>query len=182
MSENFSIICKSFPQRFFMDYTKWFAERLSQLRMEKGVSARDMSLSLGQSASYINKYRKQAFPALYERILLYMRVSGNRTQRFFWYGHEITQKKYGAYRRYFQAAGRESGACADDNKRPGRAVRDIIRNTGSRRTQRWGPFPGGAAHIAPHTLIYIKHESMGSGVFVHKYRRAGLRSGRIHHR
>ena len=38
-----------------MDYTKWFAERLSQLRLEKGVSARDMSLSLGQSASYINK-------------------------------------------------------------------------------------------------------------------------------
>ena len=38
-----------------MDYTKWFAERLSQLRPEKGVSARDMSLSLRQSASYINK-------------------------------------------------------------------------------------------------------------------------------
>ncbi len=28
--------------------------RLSPLRMEKGVSARDMSLSIGQSASYIN--------------------------------------------------------------------------------------------------------------------------------
>lgn len=38
-----------------MDYTQWFAERLAQLRMEKGVSARDMSLSLGQSESYINK-------------------------------------------------------------------------------------------------------------------------------
>jgi len=38
-----------------MDYTQWFSERLSQLRMEKGVSARDMSLSLGQSESYINK-------------------------------------------------------------------------------------------------------------------------------
>lgn len=38
-----------------MDYTQWFAERLTQLRMEKGVSARDMSLSLGQSESYINK-------------------------------------------------------------------------------------------------------------------------------
>lgn len=31
-----------------------FAARLSQLRMQKGVSARDMSLSLGQSAGYIN--------------------------------------------------------------------------------------------------------------------------------
>jgi len=38
-----------------MDYTKWFSERLSKLRIEKGVSARDMSLSLGQSESYINK-------------------------------------------------------------------------------------------------------------------------------
>ena len=32
-----------------------FAARLSKLRQEKGVSARDMSLSLGQSESYINK-------------------------------------------------------------------------------------------------------------------------------
>lgn len=31
-----------------------FAKRLAQLRMNKGVSARDMSLSLGQSAGYIN--------------------------------------------------------------------------------------------------------------------------------
>ena len=31
-----------------------FCKRLTQLRMEKGVSARDMSLSLGQSAGYIN--------------------------------------------------------------------------------------------------------------------------------
>jgi len=38
-----------------MDYAQWFAERLAQLRMEKNVSARDMSLSLGQSESYINK-------------------------------------------------------------------------------------------------------------------------------
>ncbi len=31
-----------------------FIERLIQLRMNKGVSARDMSLSIGQSAGYIN--------------------------------------------------------------------------------------------------------------------------------
>ena len=31
-----------------------FARRLVQLRQNKGVSARDMSLSLGQSAGYIN--------------------------------------------------------------------------------------------------------------------------------
>ena len=38
-----------------MDYLEWFPERLAQLRIQKGVSARDMSLSLGQSESYINK-------------------------------------------------------------------------------------------------------------------------------
>ena len=31
-----------------------FAKRLTELRMNKGVSARDMSLSIGQSAGYIN--------------------------------------------------------------------------------------------------------------------------------
>lgn len=31
-----------------------FSQRLSMLRIQKGVSARDMSLSLGQSNSYIN--------------------------------------------------------------------------------------------------------------------------------
>ena len=31
-----------------------FIKRLVQLRMNKGVSARDMSLSIGQSQSYIN--------------------------------------------------------------------------------------------------------------------------------
>lgn len=38
-----------------MEYMEWFPVRLTQLRMEKNVSARDMSLSLGQSESYINK-------------------------------------------------------------------------------------------------------------------------------
>ena len=33
----------------------WFYRRISELRAQKGVSARDMSLSLGQSESYINK-------------------------------------------------------------------------------------------------------------------------------
>ena len=33
---------------------KMFMQRLTELRMQKGVSARDMSLSIGQSAGYIN--------------------------------------------------------------------------------------------------------------------------------
>lgn len=38
-----------------MDYLDWLPLRISELRTQKGVSARDMSLSLGQSESYINK-------------------------------------------------------------------------------------------------------------------------------
>ena len=37
-----------------MDYQEKFADRLAELRIRKGVSARDMSLSLGQSPGYIN--------------------------------------------------------------------------------------------------------------------------------
>lgn len=44
---------------------KWFAERLTALRMEKGVSSRDMSLALGQNESYINKIEnRRALPSM----------------------------------------------------------------------------------------------------------------------
>lgn len=47
-----------------MDYIEWFYNRLTQLRIQKGVSARDMSLSLGQSESYINKIEnKKTLPS-----------------------------------------------------------------------------------------------------------------------
>ena len=47
-----------------MDYIEWFYKRLSELRIQKGVSARDMSLSLGQSESYINKIEnKRTLPS-----------------------------------------------------------------------------------------------------------------------
>ncbi len=38
----------------YLNFEEKFAERLTQLRTQKGISARDMSLSLGQSAGYIN--------------------------------------------------------------------------------------------------------------------------------
>jgi len=37
-----------------MSVEKLFQNRLSELRGQKGVSARDMSLTLGQSPGYIN--------------------------------------------------------------------------------------------------------------------------------
>lgn len=46
-------------------YYENFSKRLAQLRQEKGVSARDMSLSLGQSESYINKIENNyAMPSM----------------------------------------------------------------------------------------------------------------------
>ena len=42
-----------------------FAQRLSELRIQKGISARDMSLSLGQGESYINNVENcQNFPSM----------------------------------------------------------------------------------------------------------------------
>ena len=35
-------------------YEEFLSERIAQLRMAKGVSARDMSLSIGQNSNYIN--------------------------------------------------------------------------------------------------------------------------------
>ena len=47
-----------------MDYIEWFYKRIIELRIQKGVSARDMSLSLGQSESYINKIEnKRTLPS-----------------------------------------------------------------------------------------------------------------------
>lgn len=48
-----------------MDYTDLFYSRLIELRNNLGVSARDMSLSLGQSESYINKIEnRKALPSM----------------------------------------------------------------------------------------------------------------------
>lgn len=48
-----------------MDYIEWFYKRLTDLRIQKNVSAREMSLSLGQSESYINKIEnKRTLPSM----------------------------------------------------------------------------------------------------------------------
>lgn len=46
-------------------YSEFIVKRITQLRMQKGVSARDMSLSLGQNSSYINHIENgKALPSL----------------------------------------------------------------------------------------------------------------------
>ena len=48
-----------------------FISRLVELRMNKGVSARDMSLSIGQSAGYINNIENGVnFPSM--RVFFYI--------------------------------------------------------------------------------------------------------------
>ena len=46
-------------------YEDLFYKRLAELRANKGVSARDMSLSIGQSAGYINALEnRNGFPSM----------------------------------------------------------------------------------------------------------------------
>lgn len=48
-----------------MEYKDFVSQRITELRMQKNISARDMSLSLGQSESYINKIEnRRALPSL----------------------------------------------------------------------------------------------------------------------
>ncbi len=46
-------------------YENFTQDRIAQLRLQKGVSARDMSLSIGQNSSYINRIEnKKSLPSL----------------------------------------------------------------------------------------------------------------------
>ena len=59
-------------------YDEFFAERLAKLRAIKGISARDMSLSLGQSENYINKIEnKRSMPSMsaFFNICEYLEIS-----------------------------------------------------------------------------------------------------------
>ena len=55
-------------------YEDFLPERLAKLRTQKGVSARDMSLSLGQANNLYQQHRKQEGPAFHAGVLLYLRV------------------------------------------------------------------------------------------------------------
>lgn len=48
-----------------MMYENFLPDRLAELRMQKGISARDMSLSLGQANNYINTIEnKKSLPSM----------------------------------------------------------------------------------------------------------------------
>src|SRR5699024_7729913 len=64
-------------------YEDFFADRLSELRAKKNVSAREMSLALGQNASYINRIEnRKAFPSM--QLFFYIcEYLGTTPQEFF---------------------------------------------------------------------------------------------------
>ena len=66
-----------------MDYTAWFCRRLTELRIQRGVSARDMSLSLGQSESYINKIENKRTLPSFTGFLYICEYFGLTPQEFF---------------------------------------------------------------------------------------------------
>lgn len=66
-----------------MDYIEWFYQRLTALRLQKGVSARDMSLSLGQSESYINKIENKRTLPSFTGFLYICEYFGITPQEFF---------------------------------------------------------------------------------------------------
>ncbi len=64
-------------------YEKFTQNRIAQLRMQKDVSARDMSLSLGQNNSYINQIEnRRALPSL-QGLFYICEYFGITPQQFF---------------------------------------------------------------------------------------------------
>lgn len=64
-------------------YEEFTQNRIAQLRMQKNVSARDMSLSLGQNNSYINQIEnRKALPSL-QGLFYICEYFGITPQQFF---------------------------------------------------------------------------------------------------
>lgn len=74
-----------------MDQIEWFYHRLTELRMQKGVSARDMSLSLGQSESYINKIENRRTLPSFTGFLYICEYFGITPREFF--NHEAASPR-----------------------------------------------------------------------------------------
>lgn len=74
-----------------MMYEAFIPERLAMLRTRKGVSARDMSLSLGQANNYINNIEnKKSLPAM-QSFFYICEYLGVTPQEFFDEGNACPQ-------------------------------------------------------------------------------------------
>lgn len=64
-------------------FEDFFIERLISLRNQKNVSAREMSLAIGQNESYINRIEnRKAFPSM-QSFFLYLRILSDFSNGFF---------------------------------------------------------------------------------------------------
>ncbi len=64
-------------------YEEQFSKRLTELRTQKGVSARDMSLSIGQNPGYIRAIESgTAFPTM-ANFFLHLRIFQHYSTRIF---------------------------------------------------------------------------------------------------
>jgi len=66
-----------------VDYVAFVSERIAKMRTEKGVSARDMSVSMGQNVNYINRIEnRKAEPSL-SGLFYILEYFGVSPQEFF---------------------------------------------------------------------------------------------------
>lgn len=69
-------------------YEDFFSDRIAELRIQKNVSAREMSLALGQNESYINRIENQrSFPSM--QVFFYICEYLNVTPKEFFTGKEL---------------------------------------------------------------------------------------------
>lgn len=76
---------KSNKELIEKDFTNNFANRLTELRLKKDVSAREMSLALGQSEGYINRIENcNMMPSVYVFVAIceYLEVSPGQFLNF----------------------------------------------------------------------------------------------------
>lgn len=73
-------------------YEDFTAARIGQLRSQKGLSARDMSLSLGQSESYINKIENRHMVPSLQGLFFICEYLNVKPKEFFDDGNENPQR------------------------------------------------------------------------------------------
>ena len=101
-------------------YEEFTQNRIAQLRMQKNVSARDMSLTLGQNNSYINQIEnKKALPSL-QGLFYICEYFGITPQQFFDDGNAYPVQLADLVEDMKKAGRRLAGAYRGDCERNGR--------------------------------------------------------------
>lgn len=78
-----------------MDYEAFVAERVAKLRQAKGVSARDMSLSMGQNVNYVNHVENRKMEPSLTGLIYICDYFGITPQEFFDAGNSFPARLKG---------------------------------------------------------------------------------------